>query len=110
MASHLKQLSPLKEGTNSRTAKLPTTTTRIMASGPCTYLVILGNLRFRCPCQHGAFKIQQNVPFQGNEDCEECTHPLSVHEDAASSAVTSQKKLLKPLRSVGPLECLREKT
>src|SRR5277367_2700102 len=64
-----------------RTAKLLAPSFRIMGYGPCTSFSVSGNIRLRCTCQHGMLTLQPGATFQGNEDCQECTHPLSAHGD-----------------------------
>jgi hypothetical protein len=61
--------------------KLPALLLRTMGVGSCTYLISFGNFKVPCPCQHGVLTLQLGATLQGNEDCQECTHPLSVHGD-----------------------------
>src|SRR5438045_297911 len=56
---------------------------RVVGSGPCIYLFVAGKVRVPCTCQQGVFSIQSKV--HGDEECQECTHPLSLHEDFSSS-------------------------
>src|SRR5437762_12318947 len=115
-ASHLngKQPSPLPlEEDIDRTAKLPAPTLRIMGSGPCTYLVSIGKIKFPCPCRQGGFNIQSNIPIQGNEECQECAHPLSSHQDITSSALPQHirpRSTTKPSADEDPLISKREDT
>src|SRR5947207_3283317 len=63
-----------------------------MACGPCTFLFASGKVRVQCSCRHGVFNIQSNTAIQGDGkgdgECQECAHPLSLHEDINSSALT----------------------
>ena len=64
-----------------RTAKFPALPLRKMGFGLCTDFFSSGNVKVRCPCQHGVLALQPGATFQDNEDCQECTHPLSAHKD-----------------------------
>src|SRR5437667_3445045 len=72
IASYFKQPFPPQDDININTL-------RIMGTGPCAYSFVVGIFNAPCPCQHGVFNIQSKT--QGNEKCQACTHPLSLHED-----------------------------
>ena len=54
---------------------------RIMGAGPCNFPVAVGKLTFPCPCQQGVFKFPPNTLIRDDEECDSCSHPLSMHEE-----------------------------
>jgi hypothetical protein len=69
-----------------KAAKPPAYTFRIMGSGSCTHYFAAGKYKALCPCLHGMFNIHSETPVSGNEECLECTHPLSEHKDESSDS------------------------
>jgi len=52
---------------------------RTMGVGSCSDFLFAGNVKAPCHCKQGVLTFQLGATLQGNENCRECTHPLSAH-------------------------------
>ena len=73
-------LSRQEDIVDRRAVKPADTELHIMGSGPCNFTLVAGKSTMSCNCQQGVFRFQPDTPIRGNEECDVCGHPLSIHE------------------------------
>ena len=83
--SRLNGKQHLEEDIDSRTTK-----TRVMGLGPCNHYFDAVDYKVPCPCKKSVFIIQLNTVTHGDERCQKCSHPLSVHEDITTASSSDQ--------------------